>query len=156
MPGSRATTRSGLPGRRRSERCRCGESRGASGSSATRIRRDVVDAGFLERALTLRALVASAAMNARGRVDARERVLELEMPSELQDVGLVELGERRRDLESMIHGGMHERLDVAEELAAAVRERIPLERAECDRRIGIERTPDRRLRQQEQVPAGQV
>src|SRR5256714_7624497 len=152
MPGSPATTRSDRPGRKRSERCRCDASRGASGSSAIRIRRDVVDAGFLERTLTLRALVASPAMDARGRVDARERVLELEMASELQDMGLVELGERRRDLEAMIHGGQHERLDVAEELAAAVRERIPLERAESDGRIAVERTPDRRLRQEEQVP----
>ena len=91
-------------------------------------------------------------MDARCRVDARERVLELEMASELQDVSLVELGERRRDLESMIHGGLHERFDVAEELAAAVREWIPLQRAEGDGRIAVEGTPDRRLRQEEQVP----
>jgi hypothetical protein len=91
-------------------------------------------------------------MDARGRVDARERVLELEMASELQDVSLVELGERRRDLESMINGGLHERFDVTEELAAAVRERIPLQRAEGDGRTAVEGTPDRLLRQEEQVP----
>src|SRR3981081_4705451 len=146
MPGSPATTRSDRPGRRRSERCRCDGSRGASGSSAIRIRRGVVDGGLREGALTLRALVAPPAMDAGGRVGAREGVLKLEMPAALEHVCLVELGERRRDLESMIHGGMHEGFDVAEEFAAAVREGIPLPGAEGDGRVTVERAPDRGLR----------
>src|SRR2546421_1140983 len=154
MPGSPATTRSDRPGRRRSERCRCDASRGASGSSAIHIRRDVVDGGLREGALTLRALVAPPTMDAGGRVDAREGVLEMEMPAAFEDVRLVELGERRRDLESMIHGGLHEGFDVAEELAAAVREGIPLQGAERDGRVAVERAPDRGFRQEEQVSPG--
>ena len=53
-------------------------------------------------------------------IDARERVLEREIATKVQDLRLVELRERRRDLETMAHGGVNESLDVAEELSAAV------------------------------------
>src|SRR5207249_8825927 len=85
---------------------------------------DVVDLQRREGKPAFGALVAVSAVAPSLWMDARERVLQGEIASEFEDIGLRQPGERRDDFERMLHAALHERREVIEELTRSVRKRV--------------------------------
>src|SRR6476619_2428093 len=100
--------------------------------SSLRVVREILDLQRGERVPAFRALVATSAVAFVLRVDARERVLQRETTTQLEDVGLREARERRDDLERVAHGAMGQRCETVEELRGGIRKWVPFERAERD------------------------
>ena len=93
-----------------------------------------------------------------GRIHAGERQLpgHVERRANPDDVRLVEVGERRRDLERVVDAKRQRMAHRREELRGRIRKRVAGERSDRDPRNAVQRAVDGGLRQEQHVPPDEI